>query len=170
MKNKKRELPYAPPPHYIISEKECNKKPFNDWFEIFTSIFSLKTNLRVINNHANLIVKWINQQEDSYETRVSTHLLNELRYALKDVSQPENQDVILKLKDNIASFLPSEIYEPEFIKKMEDRKGSARQLNIRRAQISIEALIEEIETNSSKEIVQSFYTVAKYLEKINAES
>lgn len=150
-----------------ISERQCNEKPFNDWFEIFTSVFSLRTHFHVIKIHTNLIIKWINEQEDSYEKKASIHLLNKLRYTLKDIFSEENEKEILETKDEIASFLPSEIYKPDFMKKTEERKGDARQLNIRRAQISIEALIAEIETTSSAEIIQSFHLVANHLSKMN---
>jgi len=164
---KKQELPHAPPPHYIVNEKECNKKPFNYWFEIFSSVFSLRTHLYVINTRINLITKWINGQDDSYEKRASIHLLKKLSYALNGIFLEQNDKAILEIKDDIASFLPSEIYKHDFMQTFEEKEKVAKQLAIRRAQSLIEELIEEIETTNSIEIVQSFHIVSNYLSKMS---
>ena len=107
--------------YFISEQKSKEKKPFADWFEIFKAVFNLRTDLKVIDIHIHQIITWINEQEDSYERRVSIQLLSELRYALNDIFTRESDKSILEIKDKIASFLPSEEYKPDFMNQFKEK-------------------------------------------------
>ncbi len=101
----------------IISIRNCNKNPHDHWWEIYKAVFSLRTNLSVINTHFNQLVKWCSEQENNEIKEKNIELLNKVLNNLDNWFSTENDRRIKELKDNISSILPREEYEP-FAKKI----------------------------------------------------